>query len=240
MTHLDEAAIVMVRDGERRDAVLQAHLNDCLSCRERLEEARARARAIDALLDGVEGARNLEAAKAKVRHRLDVQRSRNDRLLPRGLRRAAAILLVSAGAAYALPGSPVPGWMGIGDAGPTHVEEAPVEGAPAVEADVPQEAVLVPVAERLEIRVEDVPAGRDIELLWLDGPTAWVTAGPGATYSVGEGSATVRAPGGAVRIGIPRTAPLVVVRVNGDVVFEGSGEDGAADRLLFPARGNGR
>jgi hypothetical protein len=83
--------------------------------------------------------------------------------------------------------------------------------------------------------VEEVQPGREVEVLWLAGTNAWVTAGPGARYSVGDGSATVRAPNGPVRLGIPRSAPWVSLRINGRMVYEGAGDDDGVERMVFPA-----
>ena len=85
--------------------------------------------------------------------------------------------------------------------------------------------------------VEGVSPTGQVELLWLDRPNAWIAAGPGATYSVGEATATVRVSDAPVRIGAPRETPLVVIRINGQIVFEGDGRGDERDRVLFSAPG---
>jgi hypothetical protein len=241
MTHLDDAALVTIRDGESADPRLEQHLRGCAACRARLAEARKRGEAIESMLSGRPGTPDAALAKARVRRRLDTERAAAPRLFSRAFRRAAAILAMSAGAAYAVPGSPVPGWLGRGESRPASAsglsEAAPAVGVEATPEAMPQEAVLVPVGPRLELFVEEVAPGREVEVLWLEGSTAWISAGPGARYSVAGAGATVRAPNGPVRLGIPRTAAWVSLRINGRMVFEGTSDESSGGRTVFPAPG---
>ena len=241
MNHVDEGLFLAVRDGEPVDDDSRAHVRTCVSCRHALAEAEARSQEIDALLKASDLPVPVEQAKARVRARLDAERSRGERRLDRGrhLRRAAAILVVSAGAAYALPGSPLPGWLGMEEDGTdaaAFVE--PIEGG-----DEEQELLLVPAGNGIDSVVWRAAAGGDIEVVWREGASARSSAGPGARYAISDGRAIATAAGGPIRIGVPRSAPRISITINGRMVYEGTGTDGEArdvvsrsdDRIVFLA-----
>jgi hypothetical protein len=235
MTHVDEALLVALRDDETVDPEVREHVESCVPCRHALADARARARAIEDLLAtttlqagggpavGGGPGEGTDEAKARVRARLDALRARQSRRgsgLPH-LRRAAAILLVAAGAASALPGSPVRVWLGLEDDAPSAHDEALATPPPA--GEVSDEAVvLVPAGDGIEIELTDVTPDSEVELTWLSGATAQVAGGPGARYSVGDGQARAAAPNGPVRLGIPRSAPRISITINGRLVYSGT------------------
>ena len=85
------------------------HLESCPTCEQALAESVERATAIAGLLESLETPVDSDSAKVAVRARLDRERAKESRA-PRGwkhLGRAAAVLLVAAGAVTALPGSPL-------------------------------------------------------------------------------------------------------------------------------------
>ncbi len=224
MTHLAEGDILALRDEGAAEPGLRAHVDRCIPCRNALAEAHRRAAAIDDLLAADRDRVDVAAAKARVRARLDRERSREVRRATRGrhLRRAAAILALTAGAAYALPRTPIGAWLWP-QSGPVGHTPAPAgEGTAAPE----QEIVLVPVGDGIEIVLDEVTPGTEVEVVWLEGNTARLTAGPGARYSIGDGVARASTPVGPVRIGIPRSAARISVTINGRMVYEGTGSEG--------------
>ena len=232
MTHVDETVLMALRDGEAVAAEARTHVETCLPCRHALAEVRARASAIEALIGAGTGGRpavddgSLAEAKVKVRARLDAQRAREGgmRLGISHLRRAAAILLLTAGAASALPGSPVRAWLGLNDEAPSPHDTA--ISAPVLVPETPSETVvLIPAGAGIEIELLDLPADSEVELAWLDGSTAQVSGGPGTRYAVADGQARATAPNGPVRLGIPRSAPRISIAVNGRMVYRGTSEE---------------
>ena len=242
MTHIDEGTLVALRDGESVDESVLEHMSECEACRGALGDAERRLNRISGSLAGWGSPADLVGAKARVRSRLDADRARSHGS-PRGLRdlrRAAAILALTAGAAYAFPGSPLPIWLG------QNVPDTPshdVSAEPGVGAGSSQEAILVPAGDGIEIVLNDVADGAEVELSWVAGATARVATGPGVKYSVAEGRVSATAPGGPIRLGIPRTAPTVSIVINGRTVFripspEGETSDLAArstERIFFRA-----
>jgi len=250
MTHADEATLVALRDGEPVDPGVRLHVETCVPCRTALADARERARAIDDLLEtnalragygptgaGAVGA-GTEHAKAKVRAQLDAQRARESRAGAglAHLRRAAAILLVAAGAASAFPGSPVRVWLGVDDPAPSPHDAA--IAAPTAAPQTPSEAVvLVPAADGIDIELTDVAPDSEVELTWIAGTTAQVACGPGARYAVAEGQARAAAPNGPVRLGIPRSTPRISITINGRLVYSGTSEEATVGDVVRRSAG---
>lgn len=230
MTHVDEVALVALRDGESVDPAVAAHVAACVPCRHALADARARARAIEELLSqtavGSPGGHEVERAKAGVRARLDAQRARERRTGGSAvhLRRAAAMLLVAAGAASALSGSPVRVWLGIDPVEPS-AHDAAVATPPVSTTPPGETVVLIPAADGIDIELTQVVAGSEVELNWLTGTSAQLAGGPGARYTVGEGHAQAAAPNGPVQLGIPRSALHISITINGRRVYSGTSEE---------------
>jgi hypothetical protein len=244
MNHPEEGVLLAARDGEPVGASARAHIDACAACRGTVASARRRAAAIDALLAEPAPPLDVEGAKRRVRARLDAEREQGRRHATRfrHARRAAAVLLVSAGAAYALPGSPVPVWLGLEE--PATAGHGDPESVPASPPrDDEQEILLVPAGDGIDIIVEAVPAGADVEVVWLPGSSARISAGTGARYAIADGRAIATAGEGPVRIGIPRSAPRISITINGRTVYEGTSEEGdardvarrSADGIVFLA-----
>src|SRR5690606_29906832 len=123
-THLDEATVVALRDGEEAPESAPRHVEACARCSDVVSDAERRAilitEALAALDDPVV---DLEEARSATRARLDRVSEGTRRVgggwMPAHMGRAAAVLLVAAGAVSALPGSPVRQWIAGDDAGPS-------------------------------------------------------------------------------------------------------------------------
>jgi hypothetical protein len=160
---------------------------------------------------------DVAAAKVAVRERLDRDRARARprRTIPIG--RAAAILLVTAGAAAALPWSPISPWRRTSTP-PVSLPTTTIQ--PASQADIAATAsVTVDVADRIEISVSSASGGSELEIVWRDGPSARVAAPRGSSFALGAGRVEVAATEGPIRIEAPPSAGLAVV-VNGRTYLE--------------------
>lgn len=165
---------------------------------------------------------------------------RASRVGGRSVATAAALILVLAAGAYAVPGSPFRGFVsrsveafasllggeaqGPADPGPSDVAVDPVEGRVHISITGPGERLRVTVA-----------AG--------EGHRAHVSARV-ARFEVQAGRIDVLDAAGDVRVVVPRIATDVVIEVDGTIVARGAGrsleltpaaEDGAAEILLEPA-----
>jgi hypothetical protein len=225
-THIEAGLLLALRDGEAVDGATRHHLTRCATCRSALDDARRRADALAELLGPGGPPVDVEAAKAAVRQRLDAERARGERRIDgfRHLRRAAAILAFTAGAAYAIPRSPIPAWLGLADPPPA-TRIVPMESPPETGAPGEQELLLVTVTNGIDVVIEEAPAGSNVELTWLPGTTARIAAGPGARYTAADGRVSATAPSGPIRIGIPRSASSITIRLNGRMVYRGTSVD---------------
>lgn len=212
MTHLDEGTILALRDGGLVTGDAREHVATCGRCAGALGEAGRRADAIAQTLAMLDGAVDVEAAKARVRARLDGAPERN----PTGtlgvshFGRAAAVLLLAAGAATAaLPGSPVRAWLRSGP-DPTTV------GAAATAQEAHEGGIVVSVPDgRIDVVLTGVQAGSRLDVVWRDAATARISAAAGSSFSYAEGRAEARVSSGPVRIELPRYAPIVSISVDG-------------------------
>ncbi len=215
MSHLEHGTITAIRDGALVTGDAREHLGGCPRCRAELERAGRRADRIATALAGLDVPVDTASAKAAVRRRLDARRdrdSRPERHWRRHLGRAAAIVLATAGAAYAVPGSPVREILR-----PVVVPVAPGPTESAATQEAPQEggiAVSVPDG-RIRVLVRDAAPGTEIEVVWVDAASARVLAAPGSSFSFGEGRAEATVAPGPVRVHLPRFAPDVTLEVDG-------------------------
>lgn len=241
MSHVSEGTLLAIRDGGLVDADARLHVESCPSCRAELDDARARARTIaDALASLAEDAPvDVGAAKAEVRRRLDERRKTGRRPMPRlagGLGRAAVLLLLAAGLAYALPGSPIRGWLEE-RVEPTVTDALPDEGAPpsteGVELDVPLGG--------LRMVLTSVEDGQRLEITWSDSDRVRLVAQAGSRYSVAAGRVEADVARGPVRVALPRSSGSVTIEaagrmvlrsVDGDLEIQGEIVSRDADRIV--------
>jgi len=223
MTHLDEGRLLAVRDEELHDL----HLSECASCREALEEARARGGVVSRALATLESPTDLEAARAIVRERVAVQAARNSGAIPLRPRRAqvlwsaskvAGLLMITAAGLSALPGSPVRTWIaGL-------VERSGPEGraGPATPSSltVGAEATGIRLAVAsgpLRVVVVGAEPGAELRVRWVPGADAAVFAPVGSRFTSGEGRIEARVVSGTVRIELPRGVVSVSLEVGGRI-----------------------
>jgi hypothetical protein len=215
--HADEGAIATLRDEGMVDPWLSSHLDECAVCIAELVDAKGRSAAVAEALATLDIPVNVTAAKTAVRRRLDRERpevSRSARRIPIG--RAAAILLITAGAAAALPWSPLARWWS---------EPAVPAPAAATQSAAPGDptaaSVAVVVVDAIEVVVTGAAAGAAVDVTWLDEGSARVAAPSGSEFTFSSGRIEVQATAGALRLELPRAARASVV-VNGRDYLERS------------------
>jgi hypothetical protein len=241
MSHLDEGTLLTLRDTALVEVSVRDHLAECADCHDAFQEARVRAEAIESLLSELDEPHDVGAAKANVRGRLDTRPLRSPRtagsLWSSGFGRAAAVLLLAAGAVSALPGSPVRSWI---TGAPSEPDEASAttQAGPSVE----RSAVAVPTdGNGIRVVLAGAAAGIELEVIWVEGTTARVSAPEGSAFSYGDGVLEAQLAEGAVRVELPNTGPVVVevdglvyVRRADDVVeVEGPLSEQSESRMLF-------
>jgi hypothetical protein len=174
---------------------------------------------------------DVAAAKAAVRGRLDAERSEaipRRRRVPIG--RAAAILLVTAGAAAALPWSPLARWWSAPSAEEgTSATPSTTVAVPA--ADPATASVAVDVVDEIRVFVTGAAAGATIEVVWIDTALARVTAPSGSRFTMATGRVEVQAVAGSVSVELPRAARASLT-VNGRSYLERAAE---GTRVVEPA-----
>jgi hypothetical protein len=267
MGHPSEGTLQAHLDGETgglEKESIRAHLRGCEACRSRAgiqEEASAQVSEALLLLDrelsmSPEEARRLvyarrrsfsgshsgqgRAADGRARHS-----SRNGIPLPLpGGRRilplpwaASIALLLTAGAASALPGSPVREWLAQGWEAVSGSGPGPADAGSGMPVDLETVTAPEPVDraeigasiladnQGVELWISGLPAGADLRVVWVDGNMAGIFAGEGTRFRTEPGRLEAEAPPGAVRVEIPRSLRRVVVGVDGRVLVRVSGDE---------------
>ncbi len=236
MTHLDEEQVQRVLHGElagTEDEGSRAHLASCATCRERVAAAEREENEIHALLGSLDHepppihARAFTAAAAHA--------ARSSRAAWR--RRAAGLLVAlgAAGAAYALPGSPVPGWVDsvverLGSLADSSARRPAAPAPAATEPGLgPQEAttesrsgIAVDPGSSLLILFTRAQDEGQVEVVLSDGVLVQVLApAAAASFTSDVNLLRIENAGTAAqfRIEIPRAAPRVEIRVAGKRIF---------------------
>jgi len=223
--HLSEDQIQRLLHGElspREEESVRGHMTVCVQCRVRLAEADREEREINTLLRAVDSptprmdARTL-IARAEASSRAAVVRSA-------WLRRAASVLIAItiAGAAYALPGSPLRRWVEavverMGVAPQRHGPEAG-SGRPSA----PGAGLSVLPGQKLVILFQTGRGGGQALVSLRDDPEVEIQGPPGAaSYASGAGRIVVdvRDTPAPFEVHIPRSAPHVEILVNGERIF---------------------
>jgi hypothetical protein len=232
MTHGDEGTIVAMRDGAWTDEGVTAHVSVCDACAGELERARARAVRVAAALAELDDDVDVEAAKATVRRRLGTaprERRASGGSARSALAKAAVLVLVAAGAVSALTWSPLRSWWRGSQAASTSAPEPPLPSP----AQTSLAALAAPLVDgRIGVIVRGVPAGTSIDVAWVDGSNARISAPAGSAFTYAAGRAEVDAVAGPVRIELPRNADLASVAVD-DVEYVR--RSGAEVRVTGPA-----
>lgn len=214
--HLDDERIQRLLHDElsSSEAETQLHLESCAACRELVHEAREEEHRIFGLLSQV------DHPIAALDPRILLAERRNSG--GEWGRRAAAVIIGAtiAGAAYALPGSPVPAVLDrlLGTGGGRQ------DSRPAIppERDAPPAGIAVPAENGLVIRL--VAEGEDavaIIELTEDEEVVVRAVGGSATFTSDPRRLTVRSSGPVrLEIRIPRTATSVEVLAGSTPVFQ--------------------
>lgn len=204
------------------------HLAECGECRERFVSAQRDESRIAGLLRQVDHAVPVVDPVALV--------GRLRWTTPAWGRWAAGILLVlgMAGAAYALPGSPVPQWVRSAVAWIGDTEPPPSRKA---EPSTPMAGIAAAPGPRFLIAFQSPEPGGDARVTFSDGAQVTVRAPSGAAgYTSTPNRLVITNAGGGARfeIVIPRKAPRVEIRIAGARVFLKNGAQvtapGAASR----------
>ena len=214
--HLDDERIQRLLHQELGSATaeIRLHLESCAACRALVDEAREEERRIFGLLSQVD--HPLPAIDPRI---LLAERTASG---GQWGRRAAAVILgvAIAGAAYALPGSPLPAaldkLLGTG--------VARRESAPAIPQDrvsAPPAGIAVPAEDGLVIRLLAEGEGAMAAIELTEDEEVVVRAVEGsATFTSDPGRLTVRCSGPVrLEINIPRTAASIEVRSGSTPVF---------------------
>lgn len=226
MTHLDEATIVAIRDGESVSSHAHRHVEACPVCAGALGEARDRAEAVrtaltalDRPIDDFEPFR--EAAAARLGRTSPVHRGYARRLT---LGRAAALLILTAGSLYALPGSPLRSSRFSSE---SDLPRATVTPTTSTVTPTP-ERVEAPVgAGGMAVDVHEPTESTTLEVVWIDADEVRVTAASGSTFLVGATRIDVHPRDGAIVVELPRMSAGVSLRVDGRALLrvEASGPE---------------
>ncbi len=215
------------------DEEAHRHLEGCATCREALEALRARGVAVAsalASLDEEPGTRRRRGSRVRARVAeasasaaggRPLGGSRRPRAAFWSLSRAAGLLLVTAAAASALPGSPVRAWLGQrfgGDESATTVPSPAIEGAPAAARAAEATGVRLSVPSGpLRVLLRDVRAGTDVRVRLVPGTEASVYAPAGSRFTSAAGRVEARVMPGEVRVELPTGVEPVSLEVGGRI-----------------------
>ena len=206
--HVGDGALLALLDGELTTAErrpVETHLASCPECAARSDEMRFATRRATAPESRLEMPAALREAARRAPMPLANARARRwARLSRRSVAVAAGVTLLAAAGAYAVPGSPVRGWVDdgldavaawiaddsqvAGDAGPSRVSVAPREGA-------------------VRIMVVGGHEGTRLTVGLSDGETATVAARD-ASFHVEPGVIEVAGAADEIRVTLPRDAAI--------------------------------
>jgi hypothetical protein len=209
--HPDDGQFQAFLDGELsldRANVVERHLLRCPDCRERVAALQESESQVGKALRLLDPATDMDSARWEARRRWAARRSASYR--KRLAAAAVAILFLGAGAAAAMPGSPVRAWL-AGD-GPT-----PGSAVASEERGAAVSIGLVDGRARLELE-----RGVRLELRAGTGERMLVEAPAGGAFDTGSGWVRVTGHGSEepVRLELPGPPHGVEVRVGGDLRLE--------------------
>jgi len=254
--HLDVEQVERWVDGEldpQAAATLGEHLAGCAACRSQVAEARTEKQALQDLLH------HLDHAPRYVDARSVLRRARVRDTFPLRWAAGVALALGLGGAAYAIPGSPFPGWIHAaavwvaaqgGRSRPAPVRPPAIEPQVAPPSAPPDTNVAgVAVAPGRDLVIAFTTPRGAVRVSWIDGPDVLVRAPSGAaTYDARVDRLVVDNTGtpATFEIQIPRSAPHVVIRVGERTLFLKEGNritppeqvapGGASELPLSPSR----
>lgn len=217
--HLDTETLERALHGEldpAARATVADHLASCAACADRLAEAGPEERGLFRLLE------ELDHEPPAIDWGAVTRESRSGGSARSLIAASVAFLLVATGILYALPGSPLRGWVDTvvrGD--PEAVAPAPVQGDPAlsgiaVEPADPFEVHFAGFQRTGRVRLTLVPSTR-LELKVV-GETVELESGADRLVVSNESSTS------SYELQIPRALGSLRVRVGGTAVFDKQGE----------------
>lgn len=268
MSHADSGTLMAYLDGalpERERNAVEAHVRDCRPCTESCDELRAAATEFAHALALVDGPVPMLEARVRLQHvaavAQDSGRRPRWRAVPADLLKAAAVVLLLAGAASAaIPGSPIRQLVDRalraiqGEPVPVRIEEAPaVEAVPPsapVQPPSPTGDVAVdPVNGQARVSIHSPGVEAQITVRLVDGEKVtvfWSSDDADTTrFGTGPGFIDVYQVQSAVVVEIPRSVARATVDVDGNVYYLKDGDDlqilgpGAektGDDVVFQAR----
>lgn len=239
MGHPDEGMIRALMDGEAvgQWKELRAHLDECPQC---AATAGAQARAHGALVEALpflDVEPPMEKARARVLRR-EAERRRPGVVLRRNLPRAASfVVLLTAGTAFALPGSPLREWLATTWKSVSGPGEAATEASPALEGVPPTPgtvgATIPATSDGLELRILELREGASVRVLLVEGNRAGIFAEEGTRFRSQAGRLEATQPPGDVTMEVPTDAAIVSIVVNGEVFLRKTAQ---GLELLGPVR----
>jgi len=220
MTHPNEGLLLGLRDGESISETDRAHIMACTACLTSLDEARTRAELIrDALDEGVVRM-DLERAKAAVRARLDIAEvGPRFALIGSNLRRAAAILLVTAAAVSALQTPLVRTWLSDRVAPATGSAD---QGAGPATAAGELRAIAVAAQPGLVISLSGMDAGARMALVFEPRDDVEVSGTEGTRFTIADDRIEATDIVGSIVVRVPERAPSLTIMANGRMMFTGT------------------
>ncbi len=239
MGHPDEGMIRALMDDEAavKWKELRAHLDECPQC---AATASAQLRAHGALVEALpflDVDPPIEQARARVLRR-EAERRRPGAVLRRNLPRAASfVVLLTAGTAFALPGSPLREWLATTWKSVSVPREGATEASPAPEGLPPTPgtvgATIPATADGLELRILGLREGASVRVLLVEGSRAGIFAEEGTRFRSEARGLEATQPPGDVTVEVPADAALVSVFVNGEVFLRKTAQ---GMELLGPVR----
>ena len=218
-THIDDGALLALLDGElnaeeRRH--VEAHAGRCSECSERRDQLRFASRRVTATLEAGDApspwAEMPEALRQAYRDAprqiTSARSSRAGWMGRRSVATAAGLTLLLAAGAYAIPGSPVRGWVDDG-----------IESIAALigggDAEPGPSAVSVePAGGSIRVSVLGAAAGLRVTISLTDAPSAAASARQ-ASFRVESGLIEITDVSGDLRVSLPRGALSGSVEVDG-------------------------
>jgi len=228
MGHLDAGLIRAFQDGEMREGSegLEAHLATCPQCAQEAREQDEALTTLSGALSLLDTPPPMERARARIL-RLEQEKRNPWQQVRRKLPRAASFaILLSVGAAAALPGSPVrqwvlQEWVALFGDGPVTTLPSPeaVDALPAGAQNPELVGATLPLTDGgVELRIEGLVEGAEIRVLLTEGDRVGIFAGKGTGFRTEAGLLEARGAPGGITVELPRDAPLMELLVDG-VVF---------------------
>ncbi len=249
MYHPDSGTVQAFLDGEVPEAdreAMTAHIDGCTPCSQALAEQREAGTAVARALSSTDVVLSVEGVRSSIRQRANAQ-NRARTAIP-WARAAVLVLLFGGAASAAIPGSPLRSLVdSLFSGDPTTAPALVSETATDDSAISPSAGVGVSAAAgSVRIVLSEVAPGAEVEVTFVDGVMASVTAGENATFSTAPGVVEVSRAGAPIRVEIPRGVEGATVEVDGALFLRkvgprielvGPAEDSTAAAILFRVPG---